>query len=54
MAFKKTKNVIFSLPINFDIQEIIKLWMDFYLQKNILDGKHIFSTVYFWYNINDK
>jgi trimethylguanosine synthase len=54
MAFKKTQNVVFSLPINFDIQEIIKLWIDFYLQKNILDGKHIFSTVYFWYNINDK
>lgn len=54
MAFKKTNNVVFSLPINFDIQEIIRLWKDFYLQKNILDDKHIFSTVYFWYNINDK
>ncbi|MCK9272256.1 Fic family protein [Candidatus Gracilibacteria bacterium] len=54
IAFKKTQNIVFSLPINFDIQEIIKLGIDFYLQKNILDGKHIFSTVYFGYNINDK
>lgn len=48
MALKKTDNIAFGIPINFNIQELIRTKRPFYLQKNILNSKHTTSTVYFW------
>lgn len=48
MALKKTDNIVFWIPINFNIQELIRTKQLFYLQKNILNSKHTTSTVYFW------
>ena len=48
IAKKKTKNIVFGIPTNFSIQELIRTKQPFYLQKNILNSKHVTSTVYFW------